>query len=158
MLSSKILSVLLLLTMSTATSGANQDSERTTAKSAVTTQETNPASHSQSNHTPPRGQEEQQVEEEEDTNVTITLPNGQTITIPRPTENFDGDCLAYPPEGGVLVLEGWRVKGMMDKFEGVDMEDDEVAVRKFREVGATYYARVADYSAEINEDGSSKME
>ena len=71
--------------------------------------------------------------------------------------DIDGDMLAYPPEGGVLVIPGSEVGNVYHAFEGVDPDNDEEMIKIFKKVGAKYYPKVSDYSDEINEDGSSKQ-
>lgn len=70
--------------------------------------------------------------------------------------SFDGDMLAYPFEGGVLVIPGSEVGNVQHAFEGVDPGNDEEMIKIFKKVGAKYYSKVSDYSDEINENGSSK--
>lgn len=91
---------------------------------------------------------------EPDTNGTMSA-NGQTE--PTCKESVFGDHLAFPKEGGVLVIPGWRAEDLEDTLAALP-DDDETLVEKYRELGAKHYPRVSDYSETLNEDGTSKSD
>ncbi|KAJ5148704.1 hypothetical protein N7448_000282 [Penicillium atrosanguineum] len=85
-------------------------------------------------------------------NGTLSL-DGQVMPICK--ESVYGDHLAYPEKGHVLVIKGLRVEGLGDALEYLP-EDDDARAKRFRELGATYHARVSDYSPALNENGTTK--
>lgn len=55
--------------------------------------------------------------------------------VPLLTGEAFGDHLAYPEEGGVLVIEGSRIEGLLDELNNVPEDDDQARINKFRELG-----------------------
>lgn len=69
------------------------------------------------------------------------------------TSSGFADELAYPKEGGVLVIEGTRVPDLLDNL-ALTPEDDDARAEHFKSLGATYYQRVSDYSDTLTEQGT----
>ncbi|OQD60720.1 hypothetical protein PENPOL_c021G02246 [Penicillium polonicum] len=89
-----------------------------------------------------------------------SLENNQTIsaTSQQPAkckERAFGDHLAYPKEGGVLVIPGEWVEKWKHILAALPA-NNAARVEKFDEMGALYYSAVAEYSSSLNEDGTSK--
>lgn len=82
----------------------------------------------------------------------------QSAAVQQPSKCKDhafGDHLAYPEEGGVLVIPGEWVEKWHHILAALPATN-EARVEQFDKMGALYYRTVAEYSEYLNENGTSK--
>ena len=90
-------------------------------------------------------------------NMSPTLAEAkQALEKAEFTEYAPADDLFFPETGGVIVLPSTISDQHVGELSGFGDDDPELGKAMMR-LGAKYYARVADYDDNINEDGTSKI-
>ncbi|KAL2864291.1 uncharacterized protein BJX67DRAFT_383950 [Aspergillus lucknowensis] len=97
----------------------------------------------------------QRMEEVAANTATATTADGRTVR--KCTAEVFGDEIAHPKEGGILVIEAARVEALQEQLADVG-ENNEARVNRFRELGATYYARASEFSSTLNDDGTTNLD